>query len=72
MWLCLSSKTEKTAKILEIFSKFKKPKIWVLGNVIMKANVKSQEASSIGNSQKSYRGVLVTHRERGNDSGSED
>ena len=51
--LCLSSKTGKTAKILEIFSKFKKPKFWVLGNVIMKAHAKSQEASSIGNTQKS-------------------
>ena len=35
------------------FSKFKKTEIWVLGNVIMKAHAKFQEASSIGNTQKS-------------------
>ena len=33
--------------------KLEKPKIWVLGNVIMKAHAKSQEAISIRNTQKS-------------------
>ena len=35
------------------FSKLKKTKISVIGKVIMKAHAKFQEASSIGNTQKS-------------------
>ena len=39
------------------FSKFRKTKNSVLGNVIMKAHAQFQEASSIGNTQKS-RGTI--------------
>ena len=42
--------SENTRNFFEI-QKIKK--IWVIGNVIMKALAKSQEASSIGNTQKS-------------------
>ena len=35
------------------FTKLKKQKYWVLGNVIMKAHVKSQEDNSIENIQNS-------------------
>ena len=58
--LSLSSKTGKTAKILNIFSKFKKSKNSVLGNVIIKAHAKFQEASSIGNTQKSRGNCTMT------------
>ena len=48
-YILSSLKTGKTAKIPRNFLKFKKTKILVLGNVIMKAHAKFQEASSIRN-----------------------
>ena len=47
------SKNWKTEKIREIFRKKKEKKNSDIGKVIMKAHVKFQEASSIGNTQKS-------------------
>ena len=46
------SENWKNGEISEKISKFLKPKIWVLGNVIRKSHAKFQEASSIGNTQK--------------------
>ena len=51
--LCLSSKRGKTAKILEMFFEIQKIKNLGFRNIIVKAHAKSQEASSIGYTQKS-------------------
>ena len=49
------SKNWKNGENSRNFSEFEKQKIRVLGNVIRKAHAKFQEASSIGNTQKSRR-----------------
>ena len=47
------SKNWKNGKNIGNFTKFEKPKIWVLGNVIRKKHAKFQETSLIRNIQKS-------------------